>query len=252
MIDIRTFLGKGILFFSDIYVYPPKLEETYDKDFNLWMSLLTLSQEDIWDNIIKKEGRELGEKVENALTPFETLLVSCYENELLLKKMEEGIKFFTHKTVKILPKLKIILFTEGIEKIKSSELILNQVKTINKDNYFLFQNLVRQAMGKDKVEMPNPNENPVVARIKAKGRERERIKQKNGNKSAIPFILILVAICCMGIGFTPLNIGEIPFAAIDPLFKLYQNKEEYLVSVMAATGGLGNSKIKPKYWIREK
>lgn len=252
MIDIKTFLGVKVLFLSDIYVYPPTLNDTLDiKDYNLWVQYLTLSQEDIWDSIVKKEGKELGTKVENALTPFETLLVGCYESESLLKRMEEGIEFFTHKKVKILPNEKIILFTEGLEKVNPSKLIINQIKAINKDNYFFFQNLIRQVCGKDKVEPPNPNENPVVARIKAKGRERERIKQKHGNKSATPFVLILVAICCMGIGFTPLNIGEIPFAAIDPLFKLCRNKEEYMISIMMATGGLGNSKIKPKYWIRE-
>lgn len=253
MIDVRTFLGIEISFLPDVSIFPPKLKEVYGlTDYNLWVNLLTLSQEDIWDNIVKKEGKELGTKVENALTPFETLLVSCYENELICKKMEEGIEFFTHKKVRILPKAKIILFTENLKNIDFSNSILEQTSVINKDNYFNFQNAIRQVVGKDKVEPPNPNENPVVARIKAKGRERERIKQKYGNKSATPFSLILVAICCMGIGFTPLNIGEIPFPAIDPLFKLSQNKEEYMVSIMMATGGLGNNKIKPKYWIREK
>jgi hypothetical protein len=53
--------------------------------------------------------------------------------------------------------------------------------TITEQDYFDFQNAIRESLG-EKPEKPpepeDPNENPTVARIKAKARERDRIKAK--------------------------------------------------------------------------
>jgi hypothetical protein len=68
--------------------------------------------------------------------------------------------------------------------------------------------------------MPDPNEDPRIARIKAKARERDRLKAKKGTAGGISLHTCLVAICCMGIGITPLNIGEMSYAAIGPLMKM--------------------------------
>jgi hypothetical protein len=69
-------------------------------------------------------------------------------------------------------------------------------------------------------EPVNPNEDPRIARIKAKARERDRIKAKQGNKDGISLSTSLLAICCMGIGITPLNIGEMSYASIGPIMSM--------------------------------
>jgi hypothetical protein len=56
--------------------------------------------------------------------------------------------------------------------------------------------------------------------MKAKARERDRVKARQGAKDGISIHTCLVAICCMGIGLTPLNIGEMSYAAIGPLMKM--------------------------------
>jgi hypothetical protein len=38
---------------------------------------------------------------------------------------------------------------------------------------------------------------------------------------------MLVSICCMGIGITPLNIGEMSYTALESIVKKYQDKEKY-------------------------
>jgi hypothetical protein len=78
-------------------------------------------------------------------------------------------------------------------------------------------------LGEKKVSPPepvNPNEDPRVTRIKEKARERDRLKAKRAGKDGISLNTCLTAICCMGIGLTPLNIGEMSYAAIGPLMKM--------------------------------
>ena len=60
----------------------------------------------------------------------------------------------------------------------------------------------------------------------------------------------LAAICCMGIGITPLNIGEMSYAAIGPIMNMMQEKEKYDIDIRSLLAGADSKKVKPKYWIR--
>jgi hypothetical protein len=77
-------------------------------------------------------------------------------------------------------------------------------------------------MGVELEERPDPNESPIVKRVKAARRRGKRLAQKNKSKKGISLTTSLGAICCMGIGLTPLNIGEISYASIDVIMTLYQ------------------------------
>jgi hypothetical protein len=61
---------------------------------------------------------------------------------------------------------------------------------------------------------------------------------------------MLASICCMGIGITPLNIGEMSYVAIESLFNIYQDKEKYNLDIDSLLAGADSKKIKPQYWIR--
>jgi hypothetical protein len=68
-----------------------------------------------------------------------------------------------------------------------------------------------------------------VAEIKRKSRYREKLKaKKNANSnSGISLYTLLVSICCMGLGITPLNIGEMSYVALEAILQKYQEKEKY-------------------------
>jgi hypothetical protein len=51
-------------------------------------------------------------------------------------------------------------------------------------------------------------------------RKRDAIKANQKNKGGITLSTSLVAICCMGIGITPLNIGEMSYAAVGPIMRV--------------------------------
>jgi len=97
---------------------------------------------------------------------------------------------------------------------------------------------------------PDPDEDPRVRRIKEKARLRDRIKQRKGVKGGLDFYSTLVSICCMELGITPLNIGEMSYASISPIMKMYQDKMKYDLDTRQLLAGADSKKIHPKYWIR--
>ena len=83
--------------------------------------------------------------------------------------------------------------------------------------------MIREAVGEKQEEPPepiNPNEDPRITAIKAKAKERDRIKAKQNGKNGISLSTSLLAICCSGIGITPLNIGEMSYASIGSIMSM--------------------------------
>jgi hypothetical protein len=113
--------------------------------------------------------------------------------------------------------------------------------------------MIRESVG-DKPQQPpepiDPNENPMIAEIKRRARERDKIKARRASKDGISLPTCLVAICCMGIGITPLNIGEMSYASVGELMKVMQEKEKYDIDIRSLLAGADSKKVKPKYWIR--
>lgn len=248
MINASIFLGEpqdlGIC-----KVYIPRVKDVLANDkYGIYMTLLTTSQEDIWDMIAKKEQQRLGTIPQKALTPFEFLMVSTFQDPKVMALTLEAFKFFTHEDVRIIPQSKTILFIDSLDEVDEPK----DLRIINEDNFFELQNKIREVNGDNPLPPPDPNVNPRVALIKAKGRERERIKKKNGSQNSISTLTMLAALCCRGIGLNPLNIGEIAYPAATLLFDMTQDKEKYETDIRVATAGFGSSKIKPKYWIKNK
>ena len=84
---------------------------------------------------------------------------------------------------------------------------IDDLRIIKKEDYFEFQNTLRRAIGEKEVEPYNPNEHPKIKYFKAKARLRDRVKAKSKNNLTLGSTL--ASICCMGIGITPLNVGEL-------------------------------------------
>ena len=240
------FLGEP-LHWGKIKIYPPKIKDVLANPmYGIYQSLLVLSQEDIWDSIAEKQGKALGSIPENgALTPFETLMLTCYEQPSVEELTKQAIDFFTHEQVRIIPETKTILFTRSLEEEEQPK----DLWILNDENFFEFQNKIREVMGEKLLEPPNPNEHPKIAMMKAKARLRDRIKKRKGTKDSIDTVTMLGALCCMIPGLSPLNIGEMSYPAASFLFSMGQRKEKYETDLKVATAGFGNKKIKPKYWV---
>lgn len=238
MINLQFFVGAPAEFQNVCLVYPPKIKEVVSNSkFGAYTHLLTLTQEEIEDDCVKR-----GEDINYMLNPFEYLLNVSYRNEVMKELVEGAFFFFTHEPIITLYEDKKIIIGELKDKAS-----LTNLRYISEENYFGFQNMIRDAIGAKIVEPPNPNENPRIKAMKAKARLRDKIKAKQGGNLSLESTLS--SICCMGIGLNPLNIGELSYACLPILVPRYQAKEKFDLDTRSLMAGADRKKVKPKYWI---
>ena len=239
MINVGFLLGYPVDFKHICMVYPPKVKDVVtNQNYNIYSRLLTFSQEEIEDEYVKAQL-----DLKELLSPFEYILNNAYNNPQFKQLLEQAFFLFTHEQIMILFEQKQIVIGD-IKEIKS----VNELRILKEEDYFDFQNLIREAIGGKMIPPPNPNEDPRVKAIKAKARYRDYLKAKQGK--GLKLKTTLSSICCMGFGLNPLNIGELSYAAIPALIATYQEKEKYELDVDSLLAGADAKKVKPKYWIR--
>lgn len=254
-IQAFNFMGEPVPYKAGIFFYPPTVKDVMCNPlYSAFEKVLTVTQEELWDELIQKEQEDYTISVTTAPTPFEYLMASCHSSPDFMSVTQGAFEFFLKEKVIISPSQKIILFERDLLKLSDEkEPTPQQLQSITRissdDEFFDFQNQIRELLGKEKVERPNPNEDPYVTKIKAKGRMRERLKAKQNKGDGITMSAMLASLCCRGIGITPLNVGEISYFAAIKLSSMLQAKEEYEVAVRAKTTGFGASGDVPKHWI---
>ena len=233
------FLGAPVPFKGLCCIYPPTVKQVVTSlTYSVFIKMFTLSQEEIEDEFLKK-----GVELKDVPTPFEYLLNCAYHNKQFEMYLKQGFLFFIHEPVTPLYKEKVIVIGE----IKDMDSI-DKLRLLREEDYFTFQNLIREANSIKPVERPNPNEHPKIRAMKAKARYRDKVKAQS--KDGLTLKNLLAIICCMGFGLNPLNIGELSYCAISPLMAYYQAKEQYETDVKSLLAGADSKKVHPKYWIR--
>lgn len=239
MNNLAFFFGEPVEFKNICYVYPPKVHDVaVNKEYYIYTKLLTFSQEEIEDEFVEK-----GIDLKDLLTPFEYILNNAYNNQQFKDLLDRTFYFFLHEKVTYLFEQKSIIIGD-LSEVKS----VDNLRMLKEEDYFEFQNLIRDATGAKAIDPPNPNEDPRIKRIKAKARYRDRVKAKKG--LGLKLVSTLSSICCMGYGLNPLNIGELSYAAVPVLLATYQEKEKYDIDIRSLLAGADSKKVKPKYWIR--
>ena len=242
MINSYAFLALPIRK-KNYSVYPPTLNDSLNNpNFTQWEGLFTTSQEELEDSIHEHNPSYDGP----IPTPWLFLLGSAYEDKEFENTIHEAFRFFLHEEITILYENQVIVLgnlEEELTKVSSAE----ELRIIDEEEFFNLQNTVRTSLGIAPVEKPDPDESPRIKRMKAKARLRDRVKAKKGMGLSLGDSL--VSICCMGIGLTPLNIGEISYAALGKIIDRYQKKEAYETDIQSILAGADAKKIHPKYWI---
>ena len=242
MINSYAFLALPIRK-KNYSVYPPTLNDSLNNpNFTQWEGLFTTSQEELEDSIHEHNPSYDGP----IPTPWLFLLGSAYEDKEFENTIREAFRFFLHEEITILYENQVIVLgnlEEELTKVSSAE----ELRIIDEEEFFNLQNTVRTSLGIAPVEKPDPDESPRIKRMKAKARLRDRVKAKKGMELSLGDSL--VSICCMGIGLTPLNIGEISYAALGKIIDRYQKKEAYETDIQSILAGADAKKIHPKYWI---
>ena len=247
MIDERIFLGYPIDFKDICQIYPPTVNDVIgNKDFYIYQSLFTMTQEEL-DEAYGQDGRN-----KKIPTPFQYLLMNYYQDEFIRPKIHDAFNKFIHEPVTIVPEIEMLLIGKSEEEL-DPDTDLENPRLLTEENYFDFQNMIRTVMGSEPVKPPepeDPNLDPRIKRWKAKVRAHDKIIAKKKNKTAPTIGTLLAAICCMGIGLSPLNIGEMSYACVHWLISMEQQKEEYDIDIRALLAGADSKKVKPKYWIK--
>lgn len=234
----KFFIKKPDEFQNICLIYPPSVNDIIDDPYSLqYIKLLTLSQEEIVDPLILED-----KPLDNILTPFETILNLAYNQPQFNILIKQAFNFFTHEEVMFLYEQKAIIIGSIVD-IKS----IKQIRLINETNYFDFQNKIREACGNSPIEPFDYFAPMVKLKMDAKRRNRDKIKAK---QSGLTLDSLLVSFCCMGLGITPLNIGELSYAAISPIMATYQAKEKYEIDIDSLLAGASADKVKPEYWIK--
>ena len=249
MINPIILIGEPLNFKNKIKVYPPTVKEVVSNPkFHVFYKLLTITQDDIQEEL--KDKLQQGELPP---TPFEYLMVNCRYVPNFSGLMREAFQFFCKTDVGLLYEENKILIGGTKSQIQSVS-SLNELIYLTESDFFEFSNMIREACGDKAIASPepvDPNEDPRITRIKMLGKKRDRIKNKQQSKNGISLSVCLTAICCMGIGITPLNIGEMSYASVGEIMKVMQNKEKYDLDIRSLLAGADSKKIKPKYWIRD-
>ena len=247
MIDEKVFLGLPINFDNICQIYPPTINDVVGKEeFMTYQSLLTITQEELSDAYAKDE------RIEQIPTPFQYLLISYYQSKEVQQIIHNAFMLFIHEPVTIVPEIKMLLIGKNEDELDPN-IDLEQPRLLTEENYFEFQNIIRLVMGEKTIEKPKDEEellDPRIVRWKAKIRKYHQTLAKKKSQTAPTLGTLLAAICCMGIGITPLNIGEMSYACIQWLIGMYQQSEEYDIDIRALLAGADSKKVKPKYWIK--
>lgn len=240
MISSEVFLKLPIRFNKYIRLYPPSVKEMVGEGGLgiTYLSILTNSKEEIAD-YWQEQGLE-----GDPPNPWE-YLTKAMEDENSMLIVSSALYFFTKTEFTYIPKLGKFLIGNLKEEVESNK-TLNDFKFFGEEEFFDFQNGVRKICGLPEVERPDPDEDPRITRMKAKARYRDKVKARSGKGTSLD--LTLMAICCMGIGITPLNIGEVSYASINEIVRLYQQKESYELNQKLLLAGAKN--VSKEYWIR--
>ena len=248
MIDASAFIREPLLYKKDCYIYPPSIRDVArDPLFTQYLKILTITQEDL--NDLFEDKLEPGQKVPS---PFTFMFGNYLTNEQVRAVTEKAFEFFLHQKVTFVAKAGIVIIGD-INEVSAKIETIDDLLYLDEKSFFDFQNLIRLSIGEDKAEpyVEKPDEDPRVRAIKAKFRKNRkivaRVKAKTGQ--SLSFDSSLVAICCMGIGLNPLNIGEISYASLGALIQMYQRKEKYDIDIRSILAGADAKKIKPEYWI---
>lgn len=245
-IEIKAFLKKPINFQNICTIYPPSINEVLDEPYyNTYVSLLLITQEELEDQIYGTEKVKIDkETLPTPLTYLFEVIKSSPNGEKIVK---QAFNFFTRQEIIILQDQKAIIIGKLEEVIKDLDKIQN-LQFIDEYNYFDFQNCLRVALGLPKEEPPDLEIHPRLRQMKAKARYRDKIKAKKVGQQ-MGTLESIAAICCMGIGLNPLNIGEMSYASMKILLSTFQKKERYQIDIDSLLAGADSKKIKPKYWM---
>ena len=189
--NTKAFLGYPISFGNICTIYPPTVEKSLmTQNYSYIQKLFTLSQEEIEDMYTEHE-QKTGESLGTPPTPFQYLLTQAYTNPQNYDIIKTGFNLFCQVDITILFDRKEIWLCDFEKELANNKTIeeLMTIPKITEENYFDFQNKIRESLGVKPIENYKLITNERIRQMKAKERYRDRVKEKRqkGNESTYIF-----------------------------------------------------------------
>ena len=156
MINPNAFMGEPIQFQEVCKIYPPKVKEVVGNPKLLQLyKLLTYSQEEIEDLFEDRADQMQDQQRKKIPTPLEFVLINSYYNKDFKKLIQEAFSLFIREEVIMLFENKIILIGNAEDLVKIDD--IKKFRYLSEDNFFDFQNLIRESMGNSAIDAPDLN-----------------------------------------------------------------------------------------------
>ena len=127
MINEKILLGFPVDFKNICQIYPPKVNDVCgDSDFLICQALFTMTQEELED-AYDKEG------IEQIPTPFQYLMINCYQDEDMKEKVIKELYKLIREPVAIVPEIEMFLIGKYEDDI-DPDVDLDEPRLITADN----------------------------------------------------------------------------------------------------------------------
>lgn len=237
----KALLGAAIPLNNICMVYPLKIKEVIgmgEDNYLAQLNLLTLTSMDLVETYKKKKV-----PVPDDIDVFDNLMESCERDNSFLLDLENAFFTFLREEVQILSDLKLISVGNGLEK-----------RIIDKNIFYDLQDILRVQNRIPIFERPPENETAMEKKFRlrreevARAKQKQKQKEKNGESASLHDLIS--SLCCLGIGVTLQNVGDLSVYSFHELLDRSQAKEEYETDMRMLLAGADSKKIKPSYWIK--
>lgn len=230
----QAFMGVPSQFEAIGKVYPFTIDEIIrmsSSTYNSYLGLLLLTEVDIVNIIKEKTGEEIPiEQVE----VLSYLLQSATANDTFLLELQTAFSTFLKEEILLLPKINSVLVGPPDEK-----------RLITKDNFPIFQDILRIQNKREVKEAPPVDETPGQRKMRLLREKVAEVKKKQAQKNngKQTFVELLEIASTYGI-----DVGSHSLYAFYSLLSRYQRKEKWEQDLQMICAGADSSKLKTKYW----
>lgn len=210
-------------------VYPIKLKEIFDvgsDKFFKYLTLLTLSDEEIKKLVKHKEAKAYDFIVQNSLTKDD-----------FKKEVCEAFSFFIKEDITFYSSVGIFLI---------GEIEGDSFRAINFENFCEFQDILKQ---QNFLMQDNKKQTKSASKIRERlNKAKEKINKKKGS-SDVEFVDLVASLPLSEIGVNILNAWELTYYMFNDQFKRSRKKDEFETAMNSIFAGASPKKIKVKDWI---
>ena len=235
----KLFFGAAINFNNICWVYPLTIKEIIGMGQDTYNEYISYLCADIAETqkLMKKDGVP-DEQLPN--TAFDYLMQQSKSSSIFFVKLQEAFSTFIREKVHFLYEQDVICIGTEFDK----------QKTLTRDNFEDFQNILR---AQNKLPIPEPipkNENPMERKFRLRRAQVAEAKRKQAAKNgeAVSLFDSISTLVCFNVGVTFDSVGDLTIYQFRDLLARAQAKYKYDLDIRMIAAGADPKKIKPKLW----